>query len=114
MTPWQECAGSFPVVSYGSFLESENVAEVSQAAVLNCDLKGLVFPNVMVESEKVLIAFPYTYFIWLVVEFLNMQYLGSAVNSPKSFKTARECAFDYLVKFHITFVQLPDDYKMRG
>ncbi|CAI9155587.1 unnamed protein product [Rangifer tarandus platyrhynchus] len=96
MTAWQKCAGSFPAVSYGSFLESENVAEVSQAAVLSCDLKGLEFPNVMVESEKVLIAFPYTYFIWLVVEFLNMQYLCSAVNSPKSFKTARECAFDYL------------------
>jgi len=113
MTPRQECAGSFPVVSYGSFLGSENVGEVSQAAVHNCDLKGLGFPKVTVESEKVMTAFPHTSFTWPAVEFLNMQ-SGECVNSPKSFKTAWGCDFDHLGKFHITFVQLPDDYKMRG
>ena len=60
MTPRQECAGSFPAVSYGSFLGSRNVGEVSRAEVLNCDLKGLGFPKVTIESEKVMIAFPYT------------------------------------------------------
>lgn len=79
MTPQQECSGSLPAVSYGSFLGSENVGEVSQAAVLNCDLKGLGFPKVTVESEKVMTAFPYTSFTWPAVEFLNMQYLGSAL-----------------------------------
>ena len=113
MTPRQECAGSFPVVSYGSFLGSENVGEGSQAAVLNCDLKGLGFPKVTVESEKVMTVFPHTSFTWPAVEFLNMQ-SGECVNSPKSFKTAWGCDFDHLGKFHITFVQLPDDYKMRG
>lgn len=59
MTPRQECAGSYPAVSYGSFLGSRN-GEVSQAAVLNCDLKGLGFPKVTIESEKLMTAFPYT------------------------------------------------------
>ena len=114
MTPWQECAGSFPAVSYGSSLGSRNVGEVSRVAVLNRDLKGLGFPKVTTESGKAVTAFSYTWFTWPVVEFLKMHYLGSALTSPKSFKTARDCACDSLVKFHITFVQLPDDYKMRG
>ena len=77
MTPRQECSESLPAVSYGSFLGPENVGEVSQAAVLNCDLKGLGFQKVMVESEKAMTAFPYTSFTWAVAELLNMQYLGS-------------------------------------
>ena len=85
-----------------------------RAAVLNRDLKGLGFPKVTTESGKAVTAFSYTWFTWPVVEFLKMHYLGSALTSPKSFKTARDCASDSLVKFHITFVQLPDDYKMRG
>ena len=76
MTPRQECSGSLPAVSYGSFLGPENVGEVSQAAVLNCDLKGLGFPKVMVESEKAMTAFRYTSFTWAVAELLNMQYWG--------------------------------------
>ena len=79
MTPRQECSESLPAVSYGSFLGPENVGEVSQAAVLNCDLKGLRFQKVTVESEKAMTAYPYTSFTWAVEELLNMQYLGSVL-----------------------------------
>ena len=81
MTPRQECSESLPAVSYGSFLGPENVGEVSQAAVLNCDLKGLRFQKVMVESEKAMTAYPYTSFTWAVEELLNMQYWGVCYQS---------------------------------
>ena len=67
MTPWQECAGSFPAVSYGSSLGSRNVGEVSRVAVLNRDLKGLGFPKVTTESGKAVTAFSYTWFTWPVL-----------------------------------------------
>lgn len=81
MTPRQECSESLPAVSYGSFLGPENVGEVSQAAVLNYDLKGLGFPKVTVESEKAMTAYPYTSFTWAVAELLNMQYWGVCYQS---------------------------------
>ena len=38
-----------------------------RAAVLNCDLKGLGFPKVTIESEKAMTAFSYTWFTWPVL-----------------------------------------------